>query len=120
MKKNRKEIRKARKKRFLRVYQSLPPERQIRLCVTRTAQHLIAQIVRDEKRETLATATTLERDFRESKQKGVERAKKLGELIAQRSLKQGVESVVFDRNGFIYKGQIKALAEAAREAGLKF
>jgi len=93
-----------------------------RLSVFRSAKHIYAQVVDDTKGSTLASASTLSRDLKgtlEADSK-TEAAKKVGALIAKMCLERKVERVVFDRNGFLYHGRIKALADAAREAGLDF
>lgn len=93
-----------------------------RLSVFRSASHIYAQVVNDETGATLATAGTLSRDLRDSVKEGSksDSAKKVGALIAKICLEKKIEKVVFDRNGYLYHGRIKALAEAARAAGLKF
>ena len=93
-----------------------------RLSVHRTSEHIYAQIIDDGKGVTLAAASTLEKDVKAAKQTGanVAAATNIGKLIAERALKAGIETVVFDRGAFLYHGRVKALAEAAREAGLKF
>lgn len=93
-----------------------------RLSIFRSANHIYAQVVNDETGATLATAGTLSRDLRDSLKDGAktEDAKKVGALIAKICLEKKIEKVVFDRNGYLYHGRVKALAEAAREAGLKF
>lgn len=93
-----------------------------RLSVFRSASHIYAQVVNDETGATLATAGTLSRDLRESVKEGSksDSAKKVGVLIAKICLEKKIDKVVFDRNGYLYHGRVKALAEAAREAGLKF
>ncbi|MEO6954270.1 MAG: 50S ribosomal protein L18 [Polyangia bacterium] len=93
-----------------------------RLSVFRSSKHMYAQIVDDEKHETLVAVSTLDEKIA-AELKGlnkVDRAKKIGAAIAERAKSKGVEKVVFDRNGFIYHGRVMALADAAREAGLKF
>ena len=90
-----------------------------RLCVFRSENHIYAQIIDDVAGKTLVSASTVEKSF-EGNGSNVEAAKKIGAVIAERALKQGVEEVVFDRGGYIYHGRVKALAEAAREGGLKF
>lgn len=90
-----------------------------RLSVFRSNKHVYAQVINDEVGTTLVSASSLDKDIPE-KVKGVARAKKIGELIAERAMSKKVESVVFDRNGFLYHGQIKAVADGAREKGLKF
>lgn len=92
-----------------------------RLCVFRSAGHIYAQVISDEAGKTLVAASTLSPELRESeKTKGkIEAAKRVGALIARKCLGQSIAQVVFDRNGFLYHGRVKALADAAREAGLK-
>ncbi|MEE2822735.1 MAG: 50S ribosomal protein L18 [Acidobacteriota bacterium] len=90
-----------------------------RLCVFRSLKHTYAQIVDDEKGRTLISASTLE-GGKGKPGSNIEAAKGVGQLIASKAQAQGVSSVVFDRGGYIYHGRVKALAEAAREAGLKF
>ena len=94
------------------------PERP-RLCVFRSENHIYAQIIDDVAGNTLVSASSVEKAF-EGKGGNIEAAKKVGALVAERALKKGVEEVVFDRGGYIYHGRVKALAEAAREGGLKF
>ena len=93
-----------------------------RLCVHRTLQHTYAQIIAPDSESTIASASSLESEVRKAvKNTGnVEAAKVVGETIAKRAQKKGVVDVAFDRSGFKYHGRVKALAEAAREAGLKF
>jgi large subunit ribosomal protein L18 len=92
-----------------------------RLCVFRSARHIYVQVISDEGGKTLTSASTLSTEVRgDSKEKKIEAAKKVGQLVAQRCLEQSISQVIFDRNGFLYHGRIKALADAAREAGLKF
>jgi large subunit ribosomal protein L18 len=93
-----------------------------RLAVFRSLNHIYAQAIDDEQGKTVASASTLEATLREDVANGssIEAAKRVGGLIAQRLKDAGVEMVVFDRGGFIYHGRVKALAEAARETGLKF
>ena len=93
-----------------------------RLAVFRSAKHIYAQAVDDENGRTVAQASSLDKDLRSALGGGsnVEAAKRVGELMAQRLKDAGVQTVVFDRGGFLYHGRIKALAEAAREGGLRF
>lgn len=93
-----------------------------RLAVFKSERHIYAQIIDDTKGHTLVSASTLDKELRQrlSKTYNVEAAKEVGRLIAQRALSLGIKTVVFDRGGFKYHGRIKALADAAREAGLKF
>jgi len=93
-----------------------------RLTVFRSAKHMYAQAIDDDNSHTLAQASSLDKEIRSEMGRGsnVEAAKRVGELLAQRLKDAGVETVVFDRGGFLYHGRIKALAEAARHGGLKF
>ncbi len=93
---------------------------QPRLSVYRSSKNISAQIIDDSKGITLVSASTLEKDLRKSKGTDVAAAMVIGKLIGERAKKAGVEQVVFDRGGYLYHGRVKALAEAAREAGLKF
>ena len=89
-----------------------------RLSVFRSSKNIYAQVIDDERGVTLAAASTFEGD----KQKGSDKdaAARVGALVAQRAMEKGVKDVVFDRGGYIYHGRVKALADAAREAGLNF
>jgi large subunit ribosomal protein L18 len=93
-----------------------------RLSVHRSSKHIYAQVIDDVKGTTLAAASSLEKDLRGSIKTGanVDAAKAVGKLLAQRAVEKGVTDVVFDRGGYLYHGRIKALADAAREGGLKF
>jgi large subunit ribosomal protein L18 len=93
-----------------------------RLCVYRSQKYIYAQIVDDSLGRTLVAASTAEKDVRGAmKQTGnIEASKAVGKMIAERAKAKGIESVVFDRGGYLYHGRIKAIAEAARESGLKF
>ena len=90
-----------------------------RLCVYRSNANITAQVIDDEQGVTLVSATTTEKDFTEYGG-NKEAARKIGKTIAERALAKGIEEVVFDRGGYLYHGRIEALAEGAREAGLKF
>lgn len=93
-----------------------------RLAVFRSLKQIYVQAIDDTAGKTLASASSLEKAFREGGNGGgnIDAAKAVGENIAKRLLEQGVEHAVFDRGGIVYHGRVKALAEAAREAGLKF
>lgn len=93
-----------------------------RLAVFRSNNHMYAQIIDDTVGNTLVSASTLQKDVADGLEKtnNVEAAAKLGEAIAKKALDKGINTVVFDRGGFVYQGKIKALADAAREAGLDF
>jgi large subunit ribosomal protein L18 len=93
-----------------------------RLSVYRSLYHTYAQVISDVSGQTLASASTLSPDLRDElkSKRNVGAAKVVGKAIADRCRAKGISEVIFDRNGFLYHGRIKALAEAAREAGLKF
>ncbi len=93
-----------------------------RLSVFRSGKHIYAQVIDDLTGETRASASTVEKELRETIRNGANlaAAETVGRLVAERALKADVDTVVFDRGGFIYHGRVKALAEAARDAGLKF
>ena len=93
-----------------------------RLAVFRSNNHMYAQIIDDTVGKTLVSASTLQKDVKAELENTdtVEAAAYLGKVIAERAAAQGIKTVVFDRGGFIYQGKVKALAEAAREAGLEF
>lgn len=93
---------------------------QVRLCVHRTPRHMYAQIIGSEGNNVIASASTLDKDLRSGKTGNSDAASAVGKLIADRAKAAGVENVAFDRGGFKYHGRIKALADAAREAGLQF
>ena len=89
-----------------------------RLDVFRSAKHIYAQIIDDEQGVTLASASSMDKDFN-AYGGNVEAAKKVGENIAKKCLEKGITEVVFDRGGYVYHGRVKALADGAREGGLK-
>ena len=93
-----------------------------RLAVFRSNNHMYAQIIDDTVGNTLVAASTLQKEVKAELEKtnNVDAAAYLGTVIAKRALEKGITTVVFDRGGFIYQGKIKALADAAREAGLEF
>lgn len=97
------------------------PERP-RLCVFRSNKNISVQIIDDVNGVTLAAASTLDKELKGQIEYGgnKEAAKKVGEAIAKRALDKGIETVAFDRGGFLYHGRVKELADGAREAGLKF
>jgi large subunit ribosomal protein L18 len=116
-----KEETRARRKMSIRKKVNGTPARP-RLSVFRSSKHIYAQVIDDVAHQTLATASTMD-DALKGELSGLkksEKAKKIGAAIAQRCKAKGIEAVVFDRNGFIYHGRVQALADAAREAGLKF
>lgn len=97
-------------------------ENRPRLCVFRSAKHIYAQVVDDSRGRTITAASSMEKAVREnpeSKNK-VTTASMVGKIIGRRAMEKGVQRVVFDRNGFLYHGRVKAVSEGAREAGLEF
>ena len=111
---------KIRQKRHLRVRSHIHGTAQRpRLNVFRSLSHIYVQIIDDDKRVTLTAASSMDKDFT-GNGGNIEGAKLVGAAIAKKALAAGITEVVFDRGGYIYHGRIKALAEAAREGGLKF
>ena len=119
-KKSRSEVR-VNKHRKLRNHISGTAERP-RLAVFRSNNHMYAQIIDDTVGNTLVAASTMEKSVKAELEKtnNVDAAAYLGKVIAEKALEKGIKTVVFDRGGFIYQGKVKALADAAREAGLEF
>ena len=95
---------------------------QLRLSVHRSSKHIYAQVIDDAAGITLAAASTLDADFKSASNKtaNIAAASVVGKLVAARAKAKGIDAVVFDRGGYIFHGRVKALAEAARESGLKF
>ena len=91
-----------------------------RLSVYRSLQNIFVQIIDDTTGNTLVSASTIEKGAKIENGSNIEAAKQIGERIAKKALEKGITTVVFDRGGYIYTGKIKAIADAAREAGLKF
>lgn len=93
-----------------------------RLSVFRSGRHIYAQIIDDTAGKTLAAASSVEKDMRTALKTGADKdaAAQVGKLVAERAKTVGIEAVVFDRGGYLYHGRVKALGDAAREAGLKF
>jgi len=89
-----------------------------RLAIFRSLNHIYAQVIDDERAVTIASASTVEKDLRGGTGGNIEAARRVGQAIAERALAAGVEQVVFDRGGFRFHGRVKALTDAAREAGL--
>jgi large subunit ribosomal protein L18 len=112
----------ARKRRHARVRRRLQgTSDRPRLNIFRSLNHIYVQVIDDAKGVTLASASSLDGELRSSKDSTkMEQATEVGKLVAERTLDIGVSTVVFDRGGYKYHGRVKALAEAAREAGLKF
>ncbi len=118
-----KELQSARKRRHRRVRKKLSGSAERpRLCVYRSLQHIYAQLVDDEKSNTLVAVSTLSKELSSKVKYGgnVEAAKLVGELLAKKAQEAGITRVVFDRGGNLYHGRVKELAQAAREGGLKF
>jgi large subunit ribosomal protein L18 len=112
-----------RKRKHLRVRKKISgTSTRPRLCVFRSLSHIYAQVIDDTNSVTIASASTMDKEIKDkvSGTGNVEAATEVGKLVAQRALAKGIETVVFDRGGYIYHGRVSALAEAAREAGLKF
>ena len=117
---NRPDSKKARTKRHVRVRNKVSGTAECpRLNVFRSLKHIYAQLIDDEKGVTLASASTVEKDFEEYGGNKTA-AHKVGELIAKRAADKKITTVVFDRGGYIYHGRVQELAEGAREGGLKF
>ncbi len=112
------ERRKRRTRHRLRKVERLKP----RLSVFRSGKHIYAQVIDDLAGRTVAAASTLDKDIRDGLKTGANRdaAAQVGKVIAERAKSAGVETVVFDRGGYLYHGRVKALGDAAREAGLNF
>jgi large subunit ribosomal protein L18 len=104
------------------VRQSVLKTGRVRLSVHRTSKHIYAQIIDDASGHTVAAASTIDKEFKGKLKTGatVEAAQKVGALVATRAKTNGVSKVVFDRGQFLFHGRVKALADAAREAGLDF
>lgn len=114
----------ARMKRKQRIRKSLSgtPDRP-RLCVFRSSKHIYAQVIDDTKGHTIASASTLDETLRsqgDTKRNKIEKAVEVGKLIAKKAKENGVTKVVFDRNGYLYHGRVKAVSDGARENGLEF
>jgi len=111
----------ARKRRHIRVRKKVSgTAARPRLVVTRSARHVVAQIVDDSQGVTLASASTMEADLRGATADKTAKARQVGELVAERAKKAGIDAVVFDRGGNKYHGRVAALAEGARSGGLTF
>ena len=91
-----------------------------RLAVYRSTKHIYAQLIDDVAKVTLVSASSIDKELKLANGSNIEAAKQVGALVAKRALEKEITNVVFDRGGYLYHGRVKALAEAAREAGLKF
>ncbi len=113
----------AKKRRHVRVRKKISgTTARPRLCVFKSARHIYAQVIDDTKHATIVNASSTGKDFQgyEGHRGNVEAASKLGEIIGKRAVQKGIKKVVFDRGGNIYHGRLKAVADAARKAGLEF
>jgi large subunit ribosomal protein L18 len=106
----------------MRIRKSLSPgtAETPRLTVFRSNKEIYAQLVDDMEGKTIASASSREKGIADKKVNKIEQSKLVGHLIAERAKEAGIETVIFDRNGYLYHGRIKSLADAAREGGLKF
>lgn len=110
-----------RQKRHLRIRKNVSGTTAVpRLNVFRSNANIYAQVIDDVKGVTLVSASSIDKELKLANGSNIEAAKQVGALVAKRALEKGVECVVFDRGGYLYHGRVKALADAAREAGLKF
>jgi len=116
----RKELRLKRKKRIRK--KMIGTVERPRLSVFRSAKHIYSQIIDDSQGITLVTASTTEKEVREQQkfENKIAAAAYIGQLLAERAVQKGIKSVVFDRNGFLYHGRVKAVSDGARKAGLDF
>ena len=112
----------ARQKRKKRIKKKIAGGERLRLSVFRSSKHIYVQIVDDGKGQTLAAASTLSGELKDqlSGLKKTDAAKAVGKLLAAKAKAQGIDKVVFDRNGFLYHGRVKAVADSCREHGLNF
>lgn len=93
---------------------------KMRLCISKSNKNIFAQIIDDKQGHTLVSVATNCNDFEFKNKKNLEAAAGLGKLIAEKAAQKGIKEVVFDRNGYLYHGKVKAFADAARESGLEF
>ena len=117
--KNRKEYRRLRIKQRIRKIVSGTTERP-RMSVFRSNKQIYVQLIDDSNGQTVVSASSREKELLETKMNKLDQAKEVGKLVAKKAKDKGIENVVFDRNGYLYHGRVKSLAEAAREEGLKF
>jgi len=112
----------ARQKRKQRIKKQITGRDRLRLSVFRSAKHIYAQIIDDGRGRTMAAASTLSGELKDELGglKKVDAAKAVGKLLAAKAKAQGIDRVVFDRNGFLYHGRVKAVADSCREHGLEF
>ncbi|HON77142.1 MAG TPA: 50S ribosomal protein L18 [Spirochaetota bacterium] len=112
-------------KRYLRRRKSVKSKirnnyNKLRLCISKSNKNIFAQIIDDTKGHTMVSVATNCKDFEFKNKKNLESAAGLGKLIAEKAAQKGIKEVVFDRNGYLYHGKVKAFADAAREGGLEF
>ena len=95
---------------------------KLRLSVFKSVNHIYAQIINDNEKKTLMSESTLSKEFKSIKKSGgnIEAAKWVGQALGKKAAEQGIKELCYDRNGFIYRGRVKALADSVREAGIKF
>ncbi len=117
--KNKKEYRRLRIKQRIRKIVSGTSVRP-RMSVFRSNKQIYVQLIDDANGQTLVSASSSEKELQDAKVNKIDQAKEVGKLVAKKAKDKGIESVVFDRNGYLYHGRVKSLAEAAREEGLKF
>jgi large subunit ribosomal protein L18 len=117
--KSNKEFRRFRIKKRVRKIIDGTPDRP-RMSVFRSNKDIYVQLIDDLSGKTLVAASSMSKGFSDKKLSHLEKAKLVGKLIAEKAIATGISNVVFDRNGYLYHGRVKSLAEAAREAGLKF
>ena len=110
----------SRQRRAKRLRMKIREQGVTRLCINRTPRHIYAQVIASGGDRVLASASTLEKDLRVGSTGNIAAASIVGKLVAERAVAAGVSAVAFDRSGFKYHGRVKALADAAREAGLEF
>jgi len=111
----------ARKRRHRRVRKKVVgTQDRPRLNVFRSVNHIYAQVIDDFSGKTLAYASSIDKELKDSAGGNINSAKVVGALIAQRAVDKGIKDVIFDRGGYVYHGRVKALADAARDGGLKF
>ena len=117
---SRNKVTNARRKQRVRLALRRSSSGRPRLSVFRSSKHIYAQVIDDQKGETVASASSLEKELRGNTGADIDAAKAVGKLLAERAVKKGVKEVVFDRGGYLYHGRVKALGDAARESGLSF
>jgi len=117
--KSRKEFRRFRIKKRIRKIINGTPDRP-RMTVFRSCKAIYVQLIDDQSGKTIVTASSMEKGMKELKGTKTDIAKTVGKHIAEKAIQAGISTVVFDRNGYLYHGRVKSLAEAAREGGLKF